>query len=88
VYANGLITGSNTGIYQISGTGITTSSVILTYNSDFNGTFTQATASNAIGNYVVFTIPNVTGFTLSAIPSTSSSGYERAPMNGVQIVAR
>ena len=84
VYANGDTSGSNTGIYQISGTGITTTSINLTYTSDFNGTFTQANSS--VGNYVVFTIPNVSSFTLSAIPSTASSGYERAPLNGIQIV--
>jgi hypothetical protein len=87
VYAQGTGSGgTNTGIYQISGAGITTSSVALTYNSNFNGTFTQATASSANGNYIVFTIPNVTGFQLSAIPSTASNGYERAPVNGIQIV--
>ena len=87
VYAQGATNNStNTGIYQISGTGITTSSVALTYNSNFNGTFTQATASSPIGNYVLFTIPNVSGFTLSAIPSTASTGYKRAPLNGIQIV--
>jgi hypothetical protein len=87
VYAEGASNNSsNTGIYQISGAGITTSSVALTYNSNFNGTFTQATASSPIGNYVELTIPNVAGFTLSAIPSTASSGYKRAPVNGMQIV--
>jgi len=34
----------------------------------------------------VLTIPNVPGFTLSAIPSTASNGYKRAPVNGIQIV--
>ncbi len=87
VYAEGASNDtSNTGIYQISGTGISTASTTLTYNSNFNGTFTQATASNANGNYVVFTIPNVSGFTVSAIPSTASTVYERAPINGIQIV--
>jgi len=87
VYAQGATNNSsNTGIYQISGTGITTTSATLTYNSNFNGTFTQATASNPIGNYVVLTIPNVPGFTLSAIPSVASTGYERAPLNGIQVV--
>ena len=84
VYANGDTSGSVTGIYQISGTGITTTSTSLTYTSDFNGTFTQA--NNSVGNYLVFTIPNVSSFTLSAIPSTASSGYLRAPVNGIQIV--
>ena len=87
VYAQGASGNStNTGIYQISGAGITTISTNLTYNSNFNGTFTQATASNPIGNYVIFTVPNVSGFTLSAIPSTASNGYKRAPVNGMQIV--
>ena len=87
VYAQGASSNtSNTGIYQISGTGITTTSATLTYNSNFNGTFTQATASNLVGNYVVLTIPNVPSFKLSAIPSTASNGYERAPLNGIQIV--
>jgi len=39
-----------------------------------------------VGNYVVLAIPNVSGFTLSAIPSTASNGYKRAPVNGIQIV--
>lgn len=88
VYADGSNSGSgsNTGIYQVSGPGITTSSVTLTYNSNFTGTFTQATASSAAGNYLILTIPNVSGFTLSAIPSTATSGFERAPVNGIQIV--
>jgi hypothetical protein len=87
VYADGSISsGSDTGIYQVSGPGITTSSVTLTDKSNFSGTFTQATASSPVGNYLVLTIPNVSGFTLSAIPSTSTSGYERAAVNGIQIV--
>jgi len=87
VYADGASNNSsNTGIYQISGAGITTTSATLTYNSNFSGTFTQATASSPVGNYVVLTIPNVSGFTLSAIPSTASSGHKRAPVNGIQIV--
>lgn len=86
VYANGGTTGTNAGLYQISGTGITTTTVGLTYNANFNGTFTQANSS--VGNYVVFTIPSVSGFTISAIPSTASTGYERAPVNGIQIVGR
>lgn len=88
-YADGASNNStNTGIYQISGTGITTSSVALTYNSNFSGTFTQATAGSPIGNYVVFTIPNVQNFTLLAIPSSASTSFKRAPVNGIQIVPR
>jgi hypothetical protein len=87
IYAQGASKkSSNTGIYQISGSGFTTTGATLTYNSNFNGTFTQATTSNPIGNYVVLTIPNVPSFTLSAIPSTASTIYERAPINGIQIV--
>jgi hypothetical protein len=87
VYAQGAANNSsNTGIYQISGPGISTTSATLTYNSTFNGNFTQATASNPVGNYVILTIPNVSSFVLSAIPSTASNGYQRAPINGVQIV--
>ena len=88
VYADGSNSGSgsNTGIYQVSGPGITTSNVTLTYNSNFNGTFTQATTSSSVGNYLILTIPNVSGFTLSAIPSFATSGYKRAPVNGIQIV--
>jgi hypothetical protein len=80
--AQGVPGSSNTGIYQISGA--TPPSINLTYTSQFTGTFTQA--NNSVGNYVVFTIPNVSSFTLSAIPSTASSGYERAPLNGIQII--
>jgi len=77
---------SSTGIYQISGPGITTTNATLTYTTNFNGTFTQATASNPVGNYVVLTIPNVSAFTLSAVPSTASTPYKRAALNAIQIV--
>jgi hypothetical protein len=71
--------------YQISGTGILTTSISLTDapNTNFSGTFTQASSSN--GNYVVFLV-NATSFTISAIPGTASDGTPRAPINGVQIV--
>ena len=77
---------SHTGSYTISGTGITTTKISLidAPNSNFSGTFTQG--NNSAGNYVVFTIPNVSGFTLSATPSASTSSYLRAPVNGMQIV--
>ncbi|HEY2548886.1 MAG TPA: hypothetical protein VGI46_22615, partial [Candidatus Acidoferrum sp.] len=89
VYADGdNKSASRTGVYQVSGTGITTTSISLTdkANTNFSGTFTRATSSSPDGNYVVFTIPNVSGFTLSAIPSTASDGTQRAPVNGIQIV--
>jgi hypothetical protein len=86
VYADGDNGGATrTGIYQISGTGITTTSINLTdaANTNFSGTFTKA--NNSAGNYVVFYIAT-TGFTLTAIPSTASDGTQRAPVNGMQII--
>ncbi len=86
VYADGDNGSANrTGIYSISGTGITTTTINLidAANTNFSGTFTQANSS--AGNYVVFTI-NATGFTLSATGGTASDGFPRAPVNGIQIV--
>jgi hypothetical protein len=79
-------TATRIGKYTISGTGITTTTISLTdaANTNFTGTFTQA--NNSAGNYVVFTIPNVSGFTISATPGTSTDAYPRAPVNGIQIV--
>lgn len=79
-------TATRKAIYQISGNGITTTNIGLTdaANNNFSGSFTQANNSN--GNYVVFTV-QATAFTLSAIPSTASDGTQRAPLNGIQIVA-
>jgi len=77
-----------TGTYQISGTGITTTSITATdpANVNFNGTFTQANNSN--GNYVRFTSIQATGFTLKAVPTSSTFGVLRAPVNGIQIIPR
>src|SRR5581483_10060441 len=78
---------TRTGAYQISGSGITTSTVSLTdaANTDFSGTFTQANSSN--GNYVMFAIPgSATGFTITATPGTSTDLHSRAPLNAIQIV--
>ncbi len=86
VYADGdNNTASRTGNYQISGAGITTTSISLTdaANTNFNGTFTQA--NNSVGNYVVFTI-NATSFTISAAPGASTDPFPRAAINGIQIV--
>jgi hypothetical protein len=88
VYADGDNgTATRTGAYQISGAGITTTSMNLTdaANTDFSGTFTQANNSN--GNYVKFTI-TATGFTITATPGAASDGTQRAPLNGIQIVPR
>jgi galactosylceramidase len=76
------------GSYTISGAGITTASVtgFNTASSVFNGTFVQA--SNSPGNYVLFSIPNVSGFTVSATPIANGATYPRAPVNGIQIIPR
>ena len=81
--ANG--SASRTGAYQISGTGITTTSVNLTdaANTNFSGTFTEA--NNSAGNYVLFTI-TATGFTITATPGASTDANPRAPVNAIQIV--
>jgi hypothetical protein len=55
-------------------------------NTDFSGTFIQA--SNAAGNYVRFSIPNVSGFSISATPAANGAGTLRAPVNGIQIIPR
>ena len=75
------------GSYTISGTGITTTSVTAfdTASSVFS-TFIQA--SNSPGNYALFTIPNVSGFTVSATPVANGATYPRAPVDGIQIVPR
>ena len=86
VYADGNNTAATrTGAYQISGVGITTTSINLTdaANTDFSGTYTQANNSN--GNYVKFTV-TATGFTITATPGASTDAYPRAPVNGIQIV--
>jgi hypothetical protein len=89
VYADGDNgTATRAGTYQLSGSGITTTSKTLTdaTSTNFNGTFTQANNSN--GNYVLFSPVIATGFTLTAIPGTASDGTPRAPVNGLQIVPR
>ena len=85
VYADGdNASFTHTGIYQISGTGITATTVKLidAANTNFSGTFAQA--NNSAGNYVVFTI-NASAFTLSAT-GASTDASPRAPINGIQIV--
>jgi hypothetical protein len=88
VYADGDNFGSaRTAAYQISGAGITTTSVNLTdpVYTNFGGTFTQANNSN--GNYVKFTIPaGATGLTITATPGASTDAYQRAALNAIQIV--
>jgi hypothetical protein len=71
--------------YQISGPGITTTTIMATdaANTDFAGTFTQASGTS--GNYVKFSISGG-GFTLTATPQTGSNTTLRAPINAIQIV--
>ncbi|HEY3454675.1 MAG TPA: hypothetical protein VGK64_08755, partial [Bryobacteraceae bacterium] len=78
---------TRTATFQISGPGITTTSVSATDSAgtSFNGVFTQA--NNSPGNYVKFTIgASATSFTLTATPGTSTDPYKRAPINGMQII--
>lgn len=89
VYADGdNAANTRTGAYQISGPGITATTINLTDagNANFNGTFTQASNSN--GNYVKFSSVAATGFTLTATPGVASDGQGRAPVNGIQIVPK
>ena len=76
-----------TGVYQLSGAGITTVTVNLMdpAGTNFTGTFSQGNGS--AGNYIKFSI-NGRGFTLTATPGHASTGIIRAPVNGIQIVAR
>jgi hypothetical protein len=86
VYADGDNgTVSRAATYQISGPGLTTTSVSLTdaANTNFSGTFKQA--NNSSGNYVLFTITS-TQFTITAIPGASTDTNPRAPVNAIQIV--
>jgi hypothetical protein len=78
---------TRTGVYQLSGSGITTTSVNLTdpMGVNFSGTFAQA--SNSTGNFVKFAGVYMTaGFTLTATPGPASDSGKRAPVNGIQII--
>jgi hypothetical protein len=54
---------------------------------DFSGSYSQAIAGSA-GNYVVIPGLMEDRFTLEATASTSTDANRRAPVNGIQIVAR
>ncbi|HEY8903072.1 MAG TPA: fibronectin type III domain-containing protein, partial [Chthoniobacterales bacterium] len=69
---------THTGSYKVGTTTITATD---SANTNFSGTFTQA--SNSAGNYVVFTGQTGTSFTLTAQPTSA-----RAPINGIQIVGK
>ena len=84
VYADGDNTTSlRAGSYVISGAGITTQTVTIADlpNTNFSGTFKQASSSTPAGNYAVFSVPGGS-FTLTATPTVSA----RAPVNGIQII--
>jgi len=85
VYCDGDNPETRTGAYTISGTGITAATInaIDTANVNFSGTFIQA--SNSAGNYVMFTIPNVSGFAVS-VKTVAGAATLRAPVNGMQII--
>ena len=87
VYTDGDNGGSSrAGTYQISGAGITTTSIGVTDapNTDFNGTFVQA--NNSSGNYILFSGVTISsGVSLIAIPGATTD-YPRAPVSGIQIV--
>jgi hypothetical protein len=86
VYFDGNNPETREGTYTISGPGITTTSIIGidTANTDFSGAFIQA--NDSPGNYVLFSIPIVSGFTLSAAPIANGATSPRAPVNGIQII--
>ena len=78
---------TRTAAYQISGTGITSTTINATASTaNFTGTFTQA--NNSTGNYVKYTIGNVTGFTVKASAVSASDSILRAPLNGIQIIPK
>src|SRR6267154_703431 len=80
-------TSTRTGTYQLSGPGITPTLIGMTDapNTNFAGTFVQASNSN--GNYVLFSsVPVGSGFTVTATPGQTSDIYPRAVVNGIQIV--
>lgn len=86
VYADGNNgTATRTGTYQISGSGIATTSIDITDapHTNFGGTFKSA--DNSAGNYAVFFV-GAQDFTLTAIPGTASDNTPRAPLNAIQIV--
>ena len=86
VYFDGYNGETREGAYTIGGTGVATNTIIGFDNAnvDFSGTFTQA--NNSAGNYVVFTLGNVSGFTLTSTPVANGATYPRAPVNGLQII--
>ena len=88
IYYDGNNQETREGNYTISGSGIITASVIGydAANVDFSGSFIRA--NNSSGNYFLFSIPNVSGFTVSATPINNGATAPRAPINGIQIIPK
>ena len=76
---------ARTAAYQISGVGITATTVTrpIPLGANFDTAFVQA--ANSIGNYMRFSITG-SGFTLTATPGVGGNATRRAPINGIQIV--
>jgi beta-lactam-binding protein with PASTA domain len=79
---------TRTAAYRITGPGITAATMNLTdqANTNFSGTFIEATPESGTGNYLKFRIDG-TGFTLTGTPGTSTNTSLRAPINAIQIVS-
>jgi hypothetical protein len=80
-YCDGNNSETREGAYTISGPGFSNLTVNAFDNAgtDFSGAFAQA------GNYLLFTVPNVSAFTLSATAVTNGASFPRAALNGIQI---
>ena len=88
VYADGdNATATRTASYQISGTGITTTSATITDNASTNFSGGYVLANNSAGNYVKFSV-NAPQFTITATAVSASDNTLRAPLNGIEIVPR
>jgi hypothetical protein len=88
VYCDGSNTETREGSYTINVTGMNAANVIAIdhANVDFSGTFIQA--NDSAGNYVHFSLPLVSGFTLNATPVANGASEPRAPVNGIQIIPK
>jgi hypothetical protein len=75
-------TATRAGTYKIG-----THSYVCTDGSGkaFSGAY--ALGSNRTGNFMIYPTVGGTGFTLTAVPGTSSDSTKSAPLNGLQIVA-
>jgi len=76
-------THTKTGVYTIGSTMISATD---NGGVNFSGSYVQA--NNSAGNFVVFTNLTSSSFTLTAVGGSSDGGGVRAPVNGIQIVAK